>query len=73
MRVAAALFAVTVILILAWLPRASAGEVCNLRILTDATPDYTDMPGMIRSMTAKWPTDQEKCWAIWYWNHLGRR
>ena len=52
---------------------AARAEVCNLTVTTDASPDYTDMASMIHSMTAKWPTTQEKCWAIWYWNHLARR
>lgn len=51
----------------------SAGETCNLKIVTDATPDYTDMPSMIHSITSKWTTDKDKCWAMWYWNHLARR
>ncbi|NLC55678.1 MAG: hypothetical protein GX774_02430 [Armatimonadetes bacterium] len=38
-------------------------EVCNLRVVTDASPDYTDLPSMIHSITARWPTDKEKCWA----------
>ncbi|MGD0092698.1 MAG: hypothetical protein ABSE73_22535, partial [Planctomycetota bacterium] len=48
-------------------------EVCNLKVVTDASPDYSDMPGMIHSITAKWPTPQEKCWAMFYWNHIARR
>ena len=32
-------------------------EVCNLRVVTDASPDYTDLPSMIHSITARWPTD----------------
>jgi hypothetical protein len=52
---------------------AVAAEVCNLKVLTDASPDYTDMASMIHSITSKWPTTQEKCWALWYWNHFARR
>jgi len=48
-------------------------EVCNLKVVTDASPDYSDMASMISSITARWPTTQEKCWAIWYWNHFARR
>jgi hypothetical protein len=28
--------------------------VCNIKVVTDASPDYTDMPNMIHSITAKW-------------------
>ncbi len=53
--------------------RAARAEICNLKVVTDASPDYTDMGSMIHSITAKWPSTQEKCWAMWYWNHLARR
>jgi len=54
--------------------QASAGaEVCNVKVVTDASPDYYDMASMIHSITAKWPTPKEKCWAVFYWNHIARR
>jgi hypothetical protein len=31
------------------------------------------MESMVHSITAKWPTPREKCWALYYWNHLARR
>jgi hypothetical protein len=49
------------------------GEVCNLKIVTNASPDYSDMESMIHSITAHWPSPQEKCWALFYWNHIARR
>src|SRR6266850_6997992 len=52
---------------------SASAEVCNLRVVTDASPDYSDMPSMIHSITAKWPTAEERCWAVFYWNHIGRR
>jgi hypothetical protein len=48
-------------------------EVCNIKVVTDASPDYTDLASMVHSITANWSTPQEKCWAMWYWNHIGRR
>jgi len=60
-----------VILLLAAVPVQA--EVCNLKVVTDASPDYSDMPSMIHSITSKWPTPQEKCWAMFYWNHIARR
>ena len=52
---------------------ACSGAVFNLKVVTDASPDYSDMPSMIRSITANWPTPEEKCWAMFYWNHIARR
>ncbi|PYK99977.1 MAG: hypothetical protein DME19_06645 [Verrucomicrobia bacterium] len=51
----------------------SHAAVCNLKIVTDASPDYSDMPAMIRSVTGRWNTPEEKCWAMFYWNHIARR
>ena len=48
-------------------------QVYNIKVVTDANPDYHDMESMIHSMTANWPTVREKCWAIYYWNHIARR
>src|SRR5258706_5379348 len=47
--------------------------VYNLKIVSDASPDYSDMQSMIQSTTSKWKTPEEKCWAIFYWNHIARR
>jgi hypothetical protein len=48
-------------------------EVCNIKIVTDANPDYSDIGSMIYSITSNWPETKDKCWAIWYWNHIARR
>ncbi len=50
-----------------------SAQVCNLKVVTDANPDYSDIGSMIHSITSNQPTDKEKCWAIWYWNKIGRR
>lgn len=47
--------------------------VYNVKVLTDATPDYSDMDSMIASITDRWPTTEQKCLAMFYWTHLGRR
>lgn len=52
---------------------AAAAEVCNLKIVTDASPDYSDLPSLLHSATAKWASPEEKCWALFYWNHIARR
>src|SRR3954462_6205986 len=49
------------------------GAVYNLKVVTDASPDYSDMASLVRSATSKWETPEEKCWAMFYWNHLARR
>ena len=28
---------------------------------------------MIRSITSKWETAEQKCWAMFHWNHIARR
>ena len=47
--------------------------VYNLKVLTDASPDYSDMDSMIQSITSRWDTPAEKCWALFYWNLIARR
>src|SRR5262245_30308068 len=47
--------------------------LCNLKIVTDASPDYSDLPSLIQSTTSNWITPKEKCWALFYWNHKARR
>jgi hypothetical protein len=48
-------------------------EVDNLKVVTDASPDYHDMDGLIHSITSRWQTPEEKLWAMFYWNHIARR
>src|ERR1051325_9268595 len=49
------------------------GGVYNLKVVTDASPDYSDMERMVRSITSNWETPEQKCWAMFYWNHIARR
>ncbi len=51
----------------------SYASVYNLKILTDASPDYHDLPSFVHSTTSRWETPAEKCWAVFYWNHIARR
>src|SRR3954470_19584504 len=64
--------ALTVVLTAA-LAGVAPAEDCNVRVVTDASPDYTDLPSLVRSATAAWPTAKENCWAMFYWNHIARR
>ena len=45
----------------------------NLKVVTDASPDYSDLQSLVQSATSKWNTPEEKCWAMFYWNHIARR
>jgi hypothetical protein len=48
-------------------------EVCNLKVVTDASPDYSDLSSFVHSATSRWDTSAEKCWAVFYWTHDGLR
>jgi len=37
---------------------AAAAGVCNLKVVTDASPDYSDSPSLLHSATAKWASPQ---------------
>lgn len=52
---------------------AASAEVDNLKVVTDASPDYTDMDSLIHSITSKWGKPADKMWALFYWNHIARR
>ena len=45
----------------------------NLKVVTDASPDLTDLPSFVGSMTSQWPTSREKVWALFYWSHILKR
>lgn len=51
----------------------ASAQVSNVKVVTDASPDYYDLPSMVRSVTSNWSTPEEKCWAMFYWNHIARR
>jgi len=51
----------------------SRADVCNLKVVTDANPDYSDIGSLIYSATANWPATSNKVWAMWYWNTIARR
>ncbi len=59
--------------LLLWLPTTGTAQVCSVKVVTDANPDYYDIESLVRSATGKWSTPEEKCWAMFYWNHIARR
>src|SRR6187455_1752341 len=56
-----------------FLAAPARAEVDNLKVVTDASPDYSDMESLVHSITSRWQTPEEKCWAMFYWNHVARR
>ncbi len=49
------------------------GGAYNLRVVSDASPDLTDLSSFIYSTTSAWTTDAEKVWALFYWSHILKR
>jgi hypothetical protein len=62
------------VLLLASMPfaRSAGAGVYNLHLVTDNTPDYTDLPSLVASATGNWKDPQDKCIAIWRWGRRGR-
>jgi len=52
---------------------SARGDVYNLKVVTDANPDYSDLDSLVHSATSNWETDKDKMWAMFYWNHIARR
>lgn len=52
-------------LLLAW--SASSGAIRNMKVLTDNTPDWTDIQSAAKSITGAWATDEQKAIALWKW------
>jgi hypothetical protein len=52
---------------------SARAEVYNLKVVTDASPDYSDLDSLVHSVTSNFKTDEEKMWAMYYWNHIARR
>ena len=48
-------------------------QFANVKVVTDANPDYSDMESMVHSITSNWTADADKMWAQFYWAHIGRR
>jgi len=52
---------------------AAQADTYNLKVVTDASPDYSDLHSLVYSATSRWSSDAEKTWAMYYWNHIARR
>src|SRR6185436_13839989 len=45
----------------------------NLKVVSDASPDLSDIDSLIHSTTSRWPSIREKVWALFYWSHILKR
>ena len=52
---------------------ASGAGVYNLKIVTDASPDLSDLNSFVNSVTSAWNSTEEKVWALFYWSHILKR
>jgi len=59
-------------LALAWAGPAGA-MVCNVKVVSDSRPDFTDRQSLIASATGRYQTTDEKCKALWRWLARCRR
>ncbi|MCX8035728.1 MAG: discoidin domain-containing protein [Candidatus Sumerlaeia bacterium] len=48
-------------------------QVCNVTVVSDSRPDFSDLPSFIRSVTAPYSSTDEQCKAIWRWLTRCRR
>jgi len=51
----------------------SGAAVYNLKVVSDASPDVSDMKSFIDSTTSRWTSTAEKVWALFYWSHILKR
>jgi hypothetical protein len=42
-------------------------------VVTDASPDLTDLRSFVDSATSRWGTTEQKVWALYYWTHILKR
>ncbi len=50
-----------------------SGEVCNIVVVSDSRPDFSDMESFIHSVTSPHDTTDAQCKAIWRWLTRCRR
>ncbi len=56
-----------VIVLLLHTGRPLRADVFNIKVLSDNTPDLTDLPSFVASTTDNWPTNDQKARALAYW------
>lgn len=52
---------------------ANPGAAYNISLVTDSTPDLTDIESYLRSITAQYSTPQDKAVSIWRWSRRLRK
>lgn len=51
----------------------ASARVCNIRVVSDNRPDFTDMQSLVRSVTASYKETDAQCKAMWRWITRCRR
>ena len=59
--------------VLVFLNSAVLSQDCNIKIVIDASPDYSDMKGMVYNITSSWDTAKENAAPCFNGNHIVRR
>jgi hypothetical protein len=55
-------------------PGAAGGAAAyNLKVVSDASPDLSDLRSLIFSTTSRWSSTREKVWSLFYWSHILKR
>jgi hypothetical protein len=54
-------------------PAVPLGADCNITLLTDCTPDLTDIDSYLHSITSQYATPQDQAIAIWRWSQRLRK
>ena len=52
---------------------SAPGAAYNVKVVSDASPDLSDMDSLIASTTSRWSSSAEKVWALFYWTHMLKR
>ena len=45
----------------------------NIKVVSNASPDLTDLQSLVDSTTSLWVEKREKVWALFYWSHILKR
>jgi hypothetical protein len=51
----------------------AGAAVYNLKVVSDASPDLSDLKSFVDSATSRWTSTEEKVWALFYWSHILKR
>ena len=54
-------------------PAGASAGIYNLKVVSDASPDLSDIRSFVDSATSRWTSTEEKVWALFYWSHILKR